>query len=311
MNRTLLLTFFLSVFLGCHVGVAWAKSVVVLPTEYIDMSRGGVDAKSSADFDEILLETIQEAGWTGVSREEVSNAVASQSENDVCDETCMAHVRTALGADEAVHVKVLDNSDTYTRTVTISFAIRNQIVVEYTDGYEVVKSEVRRKVALALKEDAPSDVATAAPPKADAASPSQKSSMPEGKEGHTTVEVVKAKPYKKFGPLPFIISSGATVAFGITTLVMDMVAHRNYKDLKKKSKDPLFSKSKFENELDKVENQQLTMKIFLAATAAGVVTTGVLAIFTDFSKPLKKQSRITPALVFGKDSGAVLIGGSF
>ncbi|MBN2714853.1 MAG: hypothetical protein JXX14_03295 [Deltaproteobacteria bacterium] len=291
-----------------HSATSFAKNVAVLPTEYIDISRSTADEKASAEFHGKLLEGIQEAGYEAIEGEQVDSAVLENTTDGDCLSECLDVVRKSLTVDEVVRVRVLEDSSIGMRTMTIDFAVRQPIVDESSDGYEVVKTRLKGAVALALKDD------VAGPEPQPTVSEEKSTDIPlpmEGREGETTVEVIREKPRQRLGLAPFIVSASVTAALGGTTLVVNGLAHRKFKNLESDVEADRVSKNDFDRRLETINTQQLMTGIFLVSTGVGLITTGVLALFTDFSKTNKQLAGVTPSFAFSKNSGAFFLGGNF
>ena len=315
MKRTLFIVVFLATAIGGFAALASDETVAVLKTSYTDINSGVMDEKASMEFHTALVEGVEQAGYTVISGEVVATAVANHAYEGDCDRNCLNAVRSELGVSEVVRVQVReDDIGMATRSVAVTFAIRDDITKETSDGYQVVKTWLRGAVALALKESISPPQPTLMPETNSVDEASKTDEQPEGVEGDTTVEVIKDRPLRKIRPIPLIVSASLTVGFGAATIVMDSLAHRNYLDLKKDYDDGNLDASdqqKVHDEVDKINNQKLMMKIFLGATAAGLITTGIFAVFTDFSGSKKESLGLRPAFAVGQNSGALIIGGSF
>lgn len=291
------------------------ESVAVLQTSYVDMSSGVIDENASSEFHQAVLEGVESAGFTVTSGDVVAEAVREHSFDGDCDRNCLNGILSDLDVSDVVHVQIKeDDTGIATRAVAITFAIRDDISRETSDGYAVVKTWLRGAVALALKEEVAPAQPTLMPETSTVGETASDDNLPAGLEGETTVEIIEDRPRKKIRPLPLIISAGFTVAFGATAIVMDSLAHKNYVNLEKDINDGKLDSDDEQNmldEVDKINNQKLLFHIFLGATAVGLVTTGVFAVFTDFSGSKKETLGLRPAFAVGKNSGALIIGGSF
>ena len=310
MKQTLFMITVSVIALSMYPRFAMANRVAVLPTVYKDANTGVRDANAAADFHGSVLEGVEKAGSESVAREQVLAASREYAVSGMCDYTCLRQVRSELGADEAIQVVVEEDREMASRHIAVSFAIRDDIVQDTSDGYAVVKTWLKGAVALALKESiAPAKSSVAeAPEKSEPAAPAAQVE----KEGETTVEMTKEPPRKKLGPAPLVIAGTTTLLLGVATVVLDQLAHQNYKTIQENLKEtPEYTSTAFNDDKARMENQQLMTKIFLVATGVGVLTTGVFAIFTDYSKFRKNREKVSAAFSVEKNAGAIILGGSF
>jgi tetratricopeptide (TPR) repeat protein len=99
-----------------------------------------------------------------------------------------------------------------------------------------------------------------------------------------------SKPSKGLGRLglvPLIVSAALTAGLGVTTLVLDVEVGNRF-DKAESTGRPSDRRS--------AESLQVAEQVFLGLTAAGVLTTGVLAIFTKYKKS-QPETESTQSLV--------------
>ncbi|MBN2527147.1 MAG: hypothetical protein JXR76_12205 [Deltaproteobacteria bacterium] len=305
------ITFICICIFGMIASPLWAQTVAVLPTVYEDADSGDVDNVASTEFHEALLDGIKDAGFETLSGGTVTDAVTAHSVNGECNHACLEAVRETLGGDDTLKARVAEDRKMETRHLSIVFAKREKVDKYYVEGYAVVMSELKREVGLQLKQNVQTQPVVDDESLEPAPEPVTISPEPVGKEGKTTVEVINDN-RRRLGLLPIIISGSITVALGATTLIVDGIAHRNYTNLKNNvTNGSIESESEFDSDFDTIKTQKLMAKIFLGATAVGLVTTGVLAFFTDFSKHKREKLVVQPSFAVGQNFGAVAVLGSF
>jgi hypothetical protein len=313
MRRTLVSMLATVATFNLYTASALASRVAVLPTVYEDAGTGAPDTNAATDFHASILEGVEKAGAELIAADEVALVARAFTTSKICDTTCLKQVRDDIDASEALQVVVKEDREMASRRITITFAMRDPIGQDTSDGYAVVKAWLKGAVALALKDSIAQPVVAAEeePVAKEIGTPIAE---PKAK---TEFVIVRDKPRKKISPTPLIIAGTTTLALGIATIVLDQVAHFNYTTIEENLKEiPTYTRPAFDDDVQRLETQQLLIKIFLGATGAGLLTTCVLAIFTDYSKSRKRSAsnssdRVSAAFSIGKNSGAVYIGGSF
>ena len=102
---------------------------------------------------------------------------------------------------------------------------------------------------------------------------------------------------KKLTKKPFVIALTSTIVSGITFLVLDGVVHSKYNttediiDMGYTNKTPEQFVNGINSEINTIENLQIAGKVFLGITIGAAITTGILAIFTDFKSADKLSLR--------------------
>lgn len=285
-----------------------ARSIALAPAEYVDLATSETVAEAAKQVEEQVLLGAEEAGYEVVTGDVVASAIAEESGDGECENSCLQRVAVKLNVDDVVAVKVED-TDQVTYHVTISFAVREGVIDERTAGFYVVLEWLRGTVALALKQDAPPPM----PKEPTVAEPEPLNDNAEN--GDVSVKVSRKDDLskKKLNTTPFFVAAGVTAALGVTTLVLNGIAHKKFETANDSFSLPETADS---SDIDNVENLQVAVKVSLFATALGLVTTGVIALFTDFSGLSKstsetQKSKLTPGVVVGPTFGAVSIGGNF
>jgi len=296
-------------------GSAGAATVAVAPVDYRDAGTQEAVAEAAAAVEKKVVDGVAAAGHTVVEGDAVKAAVDGQSVDGACDGECLRRVAEELGADEIVFVSVVD-AEQVSYEVALRFAGREAVTDTRTDGFYVVLEWLKGQVALALKDV----VVREEEPEGPVAD--------EGAAEETTGAAVVAAPErtpedgarKKLSKTPFVVALAATAALGVTTLVLDRVAHRKFTTMEDQIElDPLDDipglYDEVDAEIESIERLQTAEKVFLGLTIAGAVTTGILAVFTDFhgKKAAKPESVAAWRPQVGVDSrGGVLgIAGSF
>lgn len=290
-----------------------ASRVAVLPTVYADANTGAPDSNAAMDFHASILEGVEKAGAELVAAEEVALVARAYTASRICDTTCLKQVRNDIDASEALQVVVKEDREMASRQITITFAMRDPIGQDTSDGYAVVKAWLKGAVALALKDS----IAQPVEPTAEEPMAKEIGTPIVEPKPKTEFVIIRDQPRKKISPTPLIIAGTTTLALGIATIVLDQIAHYNFTTIEENlTQIPTYTKAAFDDDVQRLETQQLLTKIFLGATGAGLLTTCVLAIFTDYSKSgkhsaSKNRDSVSAAFSIGKNSGAVYIGGSF
>lgn len=312
MIRTILIVALIGLF-GTN---AAARSVAVAPPQYVDLASGEKVDEAAEKVEEQVLEGVAEAGYDVITGDDVAAAILEESVEGECDDQCLQRVAAKLNVDDVIVVKIEDDEQV-TYRATVSFAIREDVSDERTAGFYVVLEWLKGTIALAMKQDA--KLQSPAGPEA----PAETANTDTGADDAAKPVTVYTDS-KKLRPLPLFIAAGTTAAFGLTTLILNGVAHKKYEtteddiDLGTADRDDALSN------IESVENLQTAVKVGLVATGVGLVATGVLALFTDFSRFKKSKSNansknadsqddvaLTPGVLIGPKFGAFSIGGTF
>ncbi|MCP4604652.1 MAG: PEGA domain-containing protein [Proteobacteria bacterium] len=160
------------------------------------------------------------------------------------------------------------------------------------EGYETVTLEIRVTAAETRREEI--DLKPVSSTKAPPAAPMTPQPSPGTQD--TATEPLGPQPpepldtgpkqksdRKRFGPVPFIIAGSTTVVLAAITIIIDVQVGNKIDAAKVTVGDSLE---------DEAKRLQKFARMFLGLAAAGLVTTGVLFFFTDFSGKRKEPDQI-------------------
>ncbi|MBN2717201.1 MAG: PEGA domain-containing protein [Deltaproteobacteria bacterium] len=120
-------------------------------------------------------------------------------------------------------------------------------------------------------------------------------------ESDTTLSP-SAQRRKPLPKAPFFIALGATAAFGATTLILDRVLAGKKDNLKDTHSD---------SGVESAQTLQTMGKVSLVLTGVGAVTTGIIALFTQFKSAKETQSRFVPVLQLESHGAHIGLKGHF
>jgi hypothetical protein len=313
-SAVIILTFATTVF---------AKNVAVLPVNYVDADSGKVNSDNAKQVEDRITQGLVEAGFTPVK--------TTKPNDGSCNKECLLKAAESVNAEEAVLISIEDSEQTVFN-VSVSFAKRDSITLQKMAGYYVflewIKSEIVKTMLLPFEDEtvdstdtdegadsgeveSDTDASDAGAVESD--TDEDTDDLGDDSVAANTENMNDTNP-KKLGRLPFFIAAGSTVAFGITTLIIDGVAHSKYNTTMTSSVSGIKSDDEIKNDVKTIDNLQIARNVFLTFTAVGLVTTGILAIFTDFKKEkssAKNRLNLTPALAGTDKSGFFILNGSF
>ena len=250
-----------------------AQTLVVLPVRYGD---GGPHTEASAaHIGEIIVDAAGSAGFAVVKGPPVLEALrAQQCLPDQCGTACMALLRAHFNADDVIVISAADEEQVH-YTVQVDFVQRPTIEAAHTAGFFVVLDWLKKALVDAL--DAPPP----AVPDADDAAHS--GGVPGAEDAALAGENADAdtpglpKPFRT--RTPFWVAAGTTTALGISALAMDIAVNRQYRRLKAQRDR---GEDVSARDIRRGESMQVAERFLLGLAVTGAVTTGVLALFTEF-----------------------------
>ncbi|MBN2804552.1 MAG: hypothetical protein JXR91_15775 [Deltaproteobacteria bacterium] len=309
---------------------SYAKTFAVLPVNYVDANSGEADINGAKQVLEYVKKALTESGYTPVDAALPSNL----AKTDDCNKECLIQIAKEMHSEDAISVKIED-SDQITYSANIIFAKRESISAETSDAYfvflEWIKFEVIKAVLVpAVEKENTAVITTDSSEKSagdsNTTDPDENSdSADESKENSVSGNEIKpdessqnnknsTSDKKKLGKLPFFITAGTTVAFGITTLIIDSASDSKFESVKSDALNRIKSASEIRDEVDSINHLNSARNVFLSFTIAGLVATGVLAIFTDFKKDKKtteSKLKLSPVIAGTDKSGFFILNGSF
>jgi len=261
-----------------------AGGVAVVPASFIRGEGGSENADAARQVTERVRDGVRDAGRELVDEGEVTRALGSLQSGDepTCrDRDCLGELVRLLEADDAVFVQVVER-DEMTRDVRLVLARGEGATESRQAGFMVVLEDVRRLVALALKE-----TSSAAAPASATADPvvAGAGEAPEEEPEYEPIES-STKPEKEgLAPTVFFVSAGVTSALVIGWIIVESVGYSRMKDLEDRVED-----DDWEAERNDLKPLRAADGVLIGLAAAGAVTTAVLFFLTDFD-----AAEVTPA----------------
>ena len=185
----------------------------------------------------------------------------------------------------------------YNASQAALFAGDKRTALDLTEQYLAIapdgeKAEEAKKTLEELRAALSAEEETAAPVVAE--------EEPEAAPQPAPAEPAKDEGKKRLGPVPLIVAAAVTAGLGVGTVVLDFKVGDRFDKADKTGSS---------SDRDSAESLQTVERVFFGVTLAGVVTTGVLAFFTDFKKKTSEgevaKSVVTP-LVLDRGAGLML-----
>ena len=288
-----------------------ASTVAVIPVTYVDEATGEQIQSASNKVNQVVKEAIKKAGYSLTEEELIKASIQKESSDGQCDKNCLLKVANSLGADDVILISIKDSNEVSYET-KITFAKRDSLIDSRTGGFfvylEWLKGAVERSLLIPVKsikqqnEPVKPEIAPIKQEEQSGTPPVTEAATPQSNR-------------KKMGKAPFFVALGISAAMGIATLIIDGAAHKKYKDVDDSLNNPDTPDSEINSNINSIENMHTARNILLTATIAGVVTTGIFAIFTDFKKKKKsdisKKITVQPQIAIQNKEAALFIGGTF
>jgi hypothetical protein len=251
--------------------------IAVVPIHY-KMKWGGTEnVEFATQLEQDVSRVIQEAGFAVVDPKSVRLIMDDLGLQKCPDPACVDKLSEELGAAEVVCIAV-ENNDNIELQVEVMFAQANDISALKPGSADLIHKWIVEKVARSL----PQKVKVIELPElSKPVEPVQSPILPTFPAGEA-----KTTDRQKLSVVPFAVMAGVTGALGVGWGVMEVLTYRKVRGLED---DKWHSVAEWEREKTEARRFQIIDTAILGTALAGVVTTCVLAAFTDFK--VKKTSK--------------------
>ncbi len=290
------------------------EKAAVLPVSYKIYRTASQSDERAAKVFEAVRQSVEKTGLTPVIGESVESALqlsTSSPSEDCTENQCLESVAQKSGADFAIYVSIIDNDGQFFINVHINgvdpsagnpFCTFNSMVQRVSGFVETSLKEALEKKSKEEKKEESVAVASIEPIENASNASSAVEEQPVVQEKEYTVNTSNIETdnsNKKISKSVFFTAMGITLALGGAYAIVEGVGYSKWQD-RKSALDRTAEEEK------SISNMRISSRVLLGCFGAGVITSIILAPFTNFKKNSKSISAMP--VFTGQDGGFVIRG---